>query len=387
MRNTADAVIIGGGVMGCSILYNLAAAGMRHVVLLEQDVLASGSTGKSQAICRTHYSNQVTAQMAWKSLDVLKNFESITGGSSGFVRTGYLVTVGSEDRQALADNVSMQRALGINTSTVSREDVEALAPMVKVEDTEGLAYEPESGYADPYLVTTSYARKARELGAEVHVNVRVLDIEIGDGGVTALITDDGRIETPIAVIATGPWSARLLAKLGLELPLTTIRHQVVGFRRPEHLIPAHPTVGDIAQRSSFRPESTNLTLVGAGEDYADPDSYHQGVDMSSVEESFDKLVRRIPDMSQGFFRGGWSGLFTVTPDWHPILDRVEGIRGLYLAVGFSGHGFKLSPMVGVVMAEMVLEGRARTIDLSPLRLSRFAEGDLLHSRYSYNVLA
>ena len=109
--------------------------------------------------------------------------------------------------------------------------------------------------------------------------------------------------------------------------------------------------------------------------------------MSSVKESFDKLVRRIPDMSQGFFRGGWSGLFTVTPDWHPILDHVEGIRGVYLAVGFSGHGFKLSPMVGVVMAEMVLEGSARTIDVSPLRLSRFAEGDLIHSRYSYSVLA
>ena len=387
MRKTADAVIIGGGVMGCSILYNLAAAGMRDVVLLEQDVLASGSTGKSQAICRTHYSNQVTAQMAWKSLDVLKNFQSITGGPSGFVKSGYLVTVGPEDRQALADNVSMQQGLGINTSTVSQEDVKALAPMVKVEDTEALAYEPESGYADPYLVTTSYARKARELGAEVHVHVRVLDIEVCDGGVTAIITGDGKIETPIAVIATGPWSARLFAKLGLELPLTTIRHQVVGFRRPEHLIPTHPTVGDIAQRSSFRPESTNLTLVGAGEDEADPDSYHQGVDMSSVKESFDKLVRRIPDMSQGFFRGGWSGLFTVTPDWHPILDHVEGIRGVYLAVGFSGHGFKLSPMVGVVMAEMVLEGSARTIDVSPLRLRRFAEGDLIHSRYSYSVLA
>ena len=387
MKSTADAVIIGGGVMGCSILYNLAARGVKELVLLEQDVLASGSTGKSQAICRTHYSNQVTARMAWESLMVYRSFEEIVGGPSGFVNTGYLVVVGSEDRRALEANVSLQRALGIDTTTVSPEDVAEIAPVLDVNNAGGLAYEPESGYADPYLVTTTYARRAREMGARIHSKTAATNIETSGGRVRAVITGQGRIETDLAVIATGPWSKSMFTGIGLDIPLTTVRHQVISFRRPEDLIPSHPAVGDIAQRCSFRPDSTNLTFMGTGEEDADPAAYNQAVDMGVVGEAFDKLVGRMPAMSQGFFRGGWSGLFTVTPDWHPILDRVEGIQGLYCAVGFSGHGFKLSPMVGVAMAELILEGAAKTVDIRPLRMSRFKEGDLLRSRYRYSVLA
>ena len=373
--------------MGCSILYNLSARGMKDLVLLERDVLGSGSTGKSQAICRMHYSNQVTAQMAWESLKVYKGFQENLVGPSGFVNTGYLVVVGLDDRRALEDNVSMQKALGISTSMVSLEDVEEIAPMLDVRDAAGLAYESESGYADPYLVTMSYARRAQELGAQIHMKSSATDIETTNGRVSAVVTEQGRIETPIAIIATGPWSRRVFARIGLDMPLTTTRHQVISIRRPEHLIPTHPAVGDIAQQFSFRPDSTNLTLMGAGEEPAEADTYNQGVDMGVVEDAFGKLVRRMPAMSQGFFRGGWSGLFTVTPDWHPILDRIEGIQGLYCAVGFSGHGFKLAPMIGVTMAELILEGRAKTVDIAPLRMSRFREGELLRSRYRYNVLA
>ena len=387
VTGTADAVIIGGGVMGCSILYSLSTRGVRHPVLLERDVLGSGSTGMSQAICRTHYSNQVTALMAWESLKVYRNFQEIAGGPSGFVETGYIVVVGEEDTTALGHNVSMQRALGINTNLISAEDVEEVAPMLDVHDAAGLAYEPESGYADPYLVTTSYARRATELGAETHTKTPVTDIQITDRRVRGVVTENGEIETPIVVIAAGPWSSRVFSMTGLDVPLTTIRHQVVAVRRPEELIPTHPIVGDIAQRFSFRPDSTGVTLVGLGEEDADPDTYHQGVDATAAKEAFRKLARRMPLVSRGFVRGGWAGLFTVTPDWHPILDRVEGIEGLYCAVGFSGHGFKLAPMIGTVMAELVLEGQARTADISCLRMARFGDGDLLRSRYSYNVLA
>ncbi len=392
MQGTANAVIIGGGVMGCSILYNLAARGMRDLVLLEKDVLGAGSTGKSQAICRMHYSNRLTAQMAWESLKVYRDFGEVVGGSSGFARTGYLVVVGAEDRQALDDNISMQRSLGINTGLVSHEDVGEIAPMLNVEDAAGLAFEPESGYADPYLTARSYAIRAGELGAQVHTRTPATDIEITGGRVSAVVTEQGRIETPNAIIASGPWSSRFFAKLGLpgvDVPLATIRHQVVAIRRPEDQIPSHPIVGDIAQQFSFRPDPTNLTLIGIGEDEADPDTYNQAVDMEVVGEAFGKLVHRMPAAADGLFRGGWSGLFTITPDWHPVLDSFvgEGIQGLYCAVGFSGHGFKLAPMIGVTMAELVMEGRSSTIDISPLRMGRFREGDLLTSRYRYNVLA
>ena len=388
MRKTADAVIVGGGVMGCSILYNLAVRGMTDTVLLEKNVLASGSTGRSQAILRTHYSNEVTTRMAWESLKVFRDFEEIVGSPSGYVRTGYILIVGDKDRPALEENVAMHRRLGVDTQVVSPEDVLEIAPVVSAGSDEAFAYEPESGFADPYSLTTGYARRAREMGAEIQVNTHVTDIELAGGSVAAVVTPEGRVESPIAVVAAGPWSMPILGRLGIEVPLRTLRHQVIALRRPEDLVPSHPVIGDVVHDLSARPDGSNLTMIGVGEEeFVGPDHYNQGVDMPVVETTFANLAKRIPGMSQAVFRGGWSGLFTTTPDWHPILDKVAGIEGLYCAVGFSGHGFKLSPMVGVVMAELITQGRSRTIDVSMLGLSRFEEGRTLGSRYSMSVLA
>ena len=387
MKTTAEAVIIGGGVMGCSILYNLAQRGMTDTLLLERDVLGSGSTGRSQAICRMHYSNPVTAAMAWESLKVFANFSDVVGGTSSFVQTGYLVVVQGIDRASMEQNVAMQQELGIDTRVVSESEVGELAPMIQVFQEEGLAWEPQSGYADPYLVTTSYATRAREMGAEIAQRTPVTGIEISGGRVQAVVTEQGRVETPIAVVAAGPWARPLLAPNGIDLPLSTVRHQVAVLTRPVDQLPQHPAVGDIAQSFSFRPDGTALTMLGFGEDEVDPDTYNQGVDMPDLADAVARLARRMPAMADTYYRGGWSGLFTITPDWHPILDRVPEVEGLYCAVGFSGHGFKLSPAIGISMAELITQGQASTIDLTPLRYSRFAEGDLMSSRYRYRVLA
>ena len=388
MKKTADAVIIGGGVMGCSILYNLAARGVTHAVLLEKDILASGSTSRSQAILRMHYSNEVTARLAWESLAIFRDFEEIVGGPSGYVRTGYFLAVGESDRSALEDNVAMQRRVGVNTDVASAEDVREIAPVLETREDEAYAYEPESGYADPYSVTTGYARRARELGAEVVTDARATGVEITEGRVTAVSTATERVETPTAVVAAGPWSRLFLDRLGVDVPLRTVRHQVVMLRRPEDLVPDHPIIGDVVNDLSARPDAGNLTLIGVGEDeWVGPDEYNQGVDMPMVEQAMAGLARRMPGMSEALFRGGWSGLFTTTPDWHPVLDRVQSIDGLYVAVGFSGHGFKLSPMIGVVMSELITQGKATSVDISMLGLDRFKTGKLLTSRYSMAVLA
>ena len=387
MRETADVVIIGGGVMGCSILYHLARQGMTRSLLLERDVLGSGSTGRSQAICRMHYSNPVTASMAWESLKVFTGFDDVVGGSSGFVKTGYLVIVEPVDRPGLERNVAMQQELGISTGLVTAQEVRDIAPMVEVADTEGLAWEPQSGYADPYMVTTSYASRARELGAGIQLRTPALGIQVSGDRVRGVVTSQGTVETPVAVVAAGPWSREELAKVGVDLPLDTVRHQVATLTRPVDRLPNHPTVGDIAQSFSFRPDGATMTLIGFGEEQAEVESYDQGVDMTELSLTLGKLARRMPAMSDSYFRGGWSGLFTITPDWHPILDQVPGVEGLYCAVGFSGHGFKLSPMVGLTMSELITDGRATSIDITPLRFSRFAEGDLLSSSYRYRVLA
>ena len=261
MNQTADVVIIGGGVMGCSMLYHLAQLGVSNSVLLERDVLGSGSTGRSQAICRMHYSNPVTASMAWESLKVFTNFEEMVGGTSGFMETGYLVIVEGVDRPGLERNVAMQQEFGINTNVVTMDDVAELAPMVSVEAEEALAWEPKSGYADPYMVPTSYAARARQLGAEVQLRNPATGIEVAGDKVVAVLTAQGRVETSVAVVAAGPWSRRELSKVGVDVPLSTVRHQVATLTRPLDAIPNHPIVGDIAQSFSFRPDGSHR-MVG-----------------------------------------------------------------------------------------------------------------------------
>lgn len=387
MKRTADAVVIGGGVMGCSILYNLALKGISDTLLLEMDALGSGSTSRSQAILRMHYSNEVTTRMAWESLRVYQGFEEIVGGPSGYTKTGYALIVDAADRQALRDNVAMQQAAGVDTVEMSPEEIMEAAPSLRVAGSEACAFEPESGYADTHSVTQSYAAAARRLGASIATQAAALSIEVSGGRAVAVQTPEGSVSTPTVVVAAGPWSKRVLSKIGIDAPLETVRHQVFVLRRPESL-ETHPIIGDVVNDLSARPDIGGLTLVGVGEDeHGDPDGYDQGVDMGMVRDIAERLEQRMPGMAQASFLRGWSGLFTITPDWHPILDRAEEVDGLYVAVGFSGHGFKLAPMVGVTMAELIADGRATTIDISQLGMDRFASGRPLQSRYGMSVLA
>jgi sarcosine oxidase subunit beta len=325
--------------------------------------------------------------MAWNSLQVYSDFGEQVGGDSGFVNTGYLVVVEDIDRTSLELNIAMQQELGINVRLVNEAELRDLAPMIEAYEGEGLAWEPDSGYANPYLVTTSFATRAKEMGAEIVLRAGATGIEIGGGSVQAVHTEQGRVSTPLAVVAAGPWSNNLMAGTGIEFPLIPVRHQVALATRPTDRLPEHPIVGDIAQSFSFRPESPTLTMVGFGEDEVELDNYDEGFDHPAAASAMNRLIRRMPEMNESYYRGGWSGIFTTTPDWHPILDKVPGIEGLYCMVGFSGHGFKLAPAIGQAMAELVLDGQASSIDLSPLRFSRFEEGDLIESRYRYRVLA
>ena len=387
---TADAVIIGGGVIGCAVQYHMAQLGVTNTVLLERDVIASGSTGRSQAICRMHYSNPITTELAWQSLQVFADFDARVGGTSGFVNTGYLVVVNEADQGGLERNVAMHQELGVPSSLVSRDDLARLAPMVTLYDDERAAWEPQSGYADPYQVTVAYAARAQEAGARIVTRNPAAGIETTGDRVQAVITTSGdRIATDTVLVAAGPWSKQVLAGVGVDAPLIPVRHQVATVARPVEVVPHHPTVGDISQSFSFRPDGSNFTTMGFGDDneQSDPEVYPQGVDITEASSARVKLARRVPGMADAYYRGGWSGLFTTTPDWHPILDAVPGVSGLYCAIGFSGHGFKLSPAIGKSVAELVVDGSARDVDLAPLRFTRFAEDDLLGSSYRYRVLA
>ena len=388
MFKTADAVIIGGGVMGCSIQYNLAEMGMTKTHLLEKNVLGSGSTSRSQAILRMHYSNEVTARMAWESLKVFQDFHEIIGSTSGYTRTGYLLVVSDEDASAMRENLSMQRELGIDADEITASELSEICPMVTTLENEVYSWEPQSGYADPYSVTTGYSRKSRELGCSIEDSMEVRSIDVKGSRVVGVRTDAGLISTDKVVVAAGPWSGPLLKSVGVDLHLKTIRHQVVLLRRPDDLVPEHPCIGDVIHDLSARPDVGGLTMIGVGEEESvGPDKFNQGVDMPVVERAFENMVRRVPGLATSLFRGGWSGLFTTTPDWHPVLDAIEGISGLYVAVGFSGHGFKLSPMVGKAIGEIMTSDHSKTIDVSVLNAKRFVSGGRLKSRYGMQVLA
>jgi len=381
---TAEIVIVGGGVMGTSLAYHLAAMGVRGIVLLEKEALGAGSTGKSAAFIRHHYSNRVTAELVHKSRPVFENFEEITGFPSDFRKTGYLVLVSAGDETAFRENIALHRRIGIAVEEIAPDEVKRIFPQVKTEDLITAGYERDSGYAEPMSVTEGFARKAKALGAQIRLGTRLIGIETSDSKIQAAITDQGRIETRTLINAAGPWAREIGRMVGIDLPLKLLRHQVFIFHPPFSPTSSGTDLGQIY----FRPEGPQQFLIGGGndEEVEDPDHYPQGVDPETLQEVGRRGIMRFERFEEARFYRGWSGLFTVTPDWHPILGKTD-IEGFYLAVGFSGHGFKLSPMVGRCLAELIVEGRAKTVDISPLRLERFSEGKLLSSKYKLSVLA
>lgn len=394
---TADAVIIGGGVMGCSIACNLALTvadhGLRSIVLLERDTLGSGSTGRSSAAIRMHYSTAVNAELAWRSLQIFRNFEDIIGGECGYTRTGYLVFAGEADLPSFRSNIATQQSVGVITDIISAYDAAALAPGFAVDDAAAIAYEPYSGHADASGAAYAYATRARSEGVAIRLQTPVTAIETSDAGsrVVGVRTATGeRIATGVAVVATGPWTARFLAPHGIDVPLIATRHEVLHFRRPLDRVPHHPGGADIGNRIYFRPEGQDLTLVGNGNHsdvVDDPEVYAQRASAAFIQDVWQRLARRIPPIADAELAAGYAGLYTNTPDSHPVMDRIDGVDGFYVCSGFSGHGFKLSPMVGVLMAELIGNGAATTMDITPLRLSRFVDGDLNNAGYGFDVLA
>ena len=386
MALTADVVIIGGGVTGTSIAFHLTARGVRDVIVVDKSFVASGATGKSSACVRQHYSTPETCRMIRFSLDRFQRFEELTGGHScGFRRTGYLLGVDERMRPPMETSVALQRSVGIETRLVSPSDMREIEPRLQTEDLVAGCYEPDSGYCNPVETAQGFARAARERGARVLEEAEALAVLTEGSRVTGVRTTRGEILAPRVVNAAGLWGARVGAMLGLDIPITVCRHKISIVTWPEASRRPHPMVYDFVTNIYTRPEMGEHILVGGldaeeSHDVADPDRYKEGV---SLDESTDALARvshRFPVLAEGRIARGYAGCFDVTPDWHPIMDQA-GPEGSYVAVGFSGHGFKLSPAVGHMMAALVAEGPGGHPDLPAFRLSRFAEGKPIRGTY------
>lgn len=389
MQRTADAVVVGAGVMGASVAFHLARAGVRQVVVLEKTGIAAGGTGKSAAFIRMHYTNEPEARMAIASFPVYQHWADAVGGDCGFTRTGFLMTVLPEDAEALRRNVVMLQDLGVKTEVLTAAEVKAAAPALATEDLALAAYEPESGYADPIATTQAFLDRAQALGARLEVGAEVLALRTRAGRIAGVETTRGPVDTPTVVLLTGPWTPRLLRTAGAELHITPHRAQLAAFRRPPPLAAGHPAVIDGAVGAYFRPTRDHLTLVGVGlwngQGPTDPDTYEQANDPEFLPVARAKLARRLPAMGEAPYVRGHAGIYDMSPDTRAILDEVPTVRGLFVAAGFSGTGFKKAPAVGACLSELILDGRARTVDLRPFRWSRFAEGDPIHGQHEYRL--
>jgi sarcosine oxidase subunit beta len=378
-------------VIGTSIAFALARRRAGRVVLLEKSFLGAGSSGKSGAIIRQHYSNRLTALMAQKSLRVFEHFEDAVGGPPVFTRCGMVLVVNEKDRAGLETNVAMQRELGIDVRLVTGQVLADIDPNVRLAEDELAAYEAEAGYVEAVQVVASYAEAARREGADLRLGVEVKAIVTEAGKVVGVETNEGRYQCGCLVLATGPWAAHLARSLKLPLPVQACRTQVALFRRPPDFGRRGAIYGDFVQGIYFKPTHGEMLHAGslAGEEVneaVDPDHYNEAADGDWLPQVRQRLSRRYPPMHRGYGRGGFGALYAITPDWHPILDRLPGLEGAYCAVGFSGHGFKMSPVVGQLMAELMVDGQASVLDITPLRLARFDENDLVKTPYAYGVM-
>ncbi len=383
MAESADVVIIGGGIMGASLAFHLTRRGVRDVLILEKRTVASGASGKTGALLRQHYTNVPEATLAHLSLQTFRHWDDVVGGNCGFLGCGLIATVATgpgyeANVDLMRRNIIMQQRVGIKTELVTADRLRELQPFGNFDDLTVAAYEAESGVVDSIAATQSMARAAIRGGARILEDTEATFILQDGERVAGVETSAGRVEARVVVCAAGAWSVPLLQSVGIQAPIEAIRVQVAVLNRPLSM-PAdgHMAYVDTAANIFCRPWGPNRTLVGIGggefHDKVDPDHYSESNDPAFPPLVQQYLSRRMPPMRAATYLYGHAGLYDMTPDAHPILDRAPGLDGLYLMLGFSGAGFKKGPAVGQCMAELIADGRASTVDLTPFRFSRFLD--------------
>lgn len=390
---TADVVIVGGGLEGTAAAWALSQRGVTDVLVLERDTVGSGGTGKSSGVVRCHYGIPSLAAMAWKGLRVLENAVEVFGDDIGFRQTGYVVGVGEPDLPVLRANLALQQDLGIEVTEIDHDEVARMWPAVRLDDFAGFGFEPRGGYGDAYRTAQAFAATARRSGVRVRQGTRVVDLVTsgvtgGDKVIGVRLADGREVHAGTVVVAAGPWSVPLLAPLGLELPITVHREPVLLIDPGAPQGPV-PVLSDLVSLQYVRAEPGGEILFGNSDlsvlEPADPDAYRNSAEDAFVERAVEKLSHRFPGLPDAAIASSYAGCFDVTPDFNPVISRVDRFAGLVVAAGFSGHGFKISPAVGELVADLVCEGVSRDplVPERDFRMSRFAEGEALRSRHPY----
>jgi sarcosine oxidase subunit beta len=382
MTEQADAVVIGGGIIGASVAHFLTKLGYGRVALLEKGRICGGSTQYSAAHVRQHYSNEVAIRLAVRGAAMFASAEERLGGPAGFVQHGYMVIAPEEQAATIREVVPVQRRFGVETEILTPVEVKHRWPELNVEGVALACFELTSGYADPVQTTKSLVRAAQAAGLSVHEGREATGISTGNGRVDGVQTREGTIATNVVVNACGPWGDRIGRMVGIDYPLSFSREHEAVFEAPA--LGEIPVMSDATQRLYFRRYGDGKVLVGEGwpkeKEPADPESYDAGTDVEHLERMVPKLLHRLPSLRPtlggpnygGTFVTGYSGVYDITEDWYPIVGEEE-VGGYYSAFGGSGHCFKLGPALGESLAH-VIAGSEPPVDISSLSGSRFAEG-------------
>jgi glycine/D-amino acid oxidase-like deaminating enzyme len=385
--SSANIIVIGAGVVGCSIAFHLARAGAR-VRVFDKGGICAGMSARSGALVRMHYTFAPEAELALKSHRYFRNWSDIVGGRCGFVETGFAVVVDERNAARLRGNVAMLRRVGVDTEVVTAAELQKLEPHAFVDDVALGAFEPHSGYADPVATTESLAAAAERYGAEFSTNTLIARIVSQGGRAAGVVDGSGRAHEADAVcVVAGPWTDALLTPLGVKIGIKSERAQIAFFKRPPRL--KHCIYIDTIAGSYFRPHGDDMTLAGLGEwkpeAEANPDDFRESNDDDFVTAVRKRLAQRIPAMADAPYSRGHAGIYDVSPDARAVMGAVPNVERLFVAAGFSGTGFKTAPAVGASMAELILTGASTTVDLTPFGFERIVSGELIESPNEYEM--
>ncbi|MEA3340529.1 MAG: FAD-binding oxidoreductase [Chloroflexota bacterium] len=383
LPQTAEVVVIGGGVMGASTAYHLALRGCQDVLLLEREsFLGMEATGKCAGGIRYQFGTEINVRLSQLSLPMLDRFEEELGQPIDLHYCGYLfLLTNEEDATVFRQNVEMQRRLGVETQWLEPDEIASLVPLLNMEGILAGTIHPGDGLADPNGVVQGYASGARRQGAKLLTDVEVTDIRVESGRVRGVITDRGEIATSVVVDAAGPWVGEVGKMAGVDIPIVPVRRQIVVTGPMPEVPPDFPFTIDFAQSLYFHREGLGI-LTGM----SNPDekvSFDQSLDQDWELVHMEAAMKRLPILEKAGLASHWAGLYENSPDAHPILGRIPEVEGFYCVGGFSGHGFQHGPACGLLLAEEILDGKAHTLDISQLDLARFEEGREI---VEYNVV-
>ena len=385
---TADAVVIGGGIHGTNIAFHLARRGLKKVVLLEKTAIGAGASGKTGGLVGSHFGTEIKVRLALAAMPGWLHFgEVYETKESAYDQCGRVWLVPPSDVEAMRGIVELQRSHGSQARAIDAGELRDLVPQIDLNGVGGITYEPNAGVGDALGATSLVAAAAGRAGADIRVGVAALAIQTEGGRVTGVEAQSGSIAAPLVFNAANVWAPKLLEPLGVSLPIQPVRAQIGLFRRPAGYGPRPPAIADFIQANYYRDHPGNITFVGGMDPLQerhvpDPDNYPETADWDVILEHREHLWRRLPSMRRAVFRGGYSGLYDMSPDLHPVIDEVTGARGLFVTCGYSGDGFKYGPIVGQLLAEWALDGRP-SMDIHELSLDRFAKGTLITGRFKY----